>query len=337
MKLEDIRGLGSKAVGQLIEKNVKTAEQLAMMREEELQAITGWSWKKAHEVIQDALAKTLEVAVEMRLATETEKWIRERVLSISTGSSSLDKMLGNYGLRSDLVTMVYGEFATAKTQLGFQLLANCLAKNPEYRVAFVETEGGTFSPERIRQIRPTVGELEEGYLNRVFHIPANQIVTPAHQFLAYRRIARELEKGQLIKLIIVDSFTSKFRSYFQRREQLGDRTREFAKHVDFLDMLATKYHLAVYLTAQVMGVPLSFQEEMHTTGVKTETKFGLRGHKLWGGDYVTHAAGILVAMSRKDKTTWWAKVVDSPDLPENEAYFSIFPEGIRDCVGKRSG
>lgn len=331
MELETARGIGEKQAEKLRGKGVMTLEDLAVMSTEELQSLVGCSYKVAKEIQEDALSKTIEKVVEVKLFEESEKYIKEKVRHISTGSKELDRILGG-GVRTDATTMFFGPFASSKTQLGYQLMVNCLDTIPESKVMFIETEPSCFSPVRVREIRASSGK-EVDY-NRIFHIPARTIATPSHQYLAYLRTKKLLEKGESIKLIIIDSFTAKFRGFFQKREQLGDRSREFARHFMLFDLLASKYNLAVFLTAQVMGVPTSPKEQVMALGRPESTVFGLRGQKVWGGETITHSAAYVLALSRGGKDYWKAKIIDAPDLPEEECYFCIRPEGIRDYVGK---
>lgn len=332
MELEEVKGIGGKKVEELKKKGIMTAEDVAIMSPEELASLLGCSWKVAKEIQADALAKTIEKVVEVHLFRETEKRIKETVQYISTGSKAFDKIL-NGGVKTDASTSVFGQFATAKTQLAKQLAINCLDQIPDSKVMYIETEAGTFSPTRIREMQTTSGRVPDNY-DRIFHIPARTIANPMHQYLAYVRTQKMLEQGEPIRLIIIDSFTAKFRGYYQKREQLGDRSREFSRHFTMLDTLASKYNLAVFLTCQAMGIPTSDKEQLTSLGRPESVKFRVRGHKIWGGDTLTHSTTYLIALERKAKDYWKAVIIDAPDRPELEAYFSIRNEGIRDYIGK---
>lgn len=201
MKLEEVKGIGEKQAKELQDKGVMTLEDLAVMSTEELQSLLKCSYKVAKKMQEDALSKTIEKVVEVKLFEESEKYIKEKVKYISTGSKELDRILKG-GVRTDASTMCFGPFASSKTQLAYQLMINCLDTVPESKVMFIETEPSCFSPERVREIRASSGK-EVDY-NRIFHIPARTIATPSHQYLAYLRTKKLLEKEEPIKLIIVD-------------------------------------------------------------------------------------------------------------------------------------
>jgi len=252
---------------------------------------------------------------------------------IPTGSKHLDGILGG-GLRSDAITLMFGHWATGKTQLGYQLMINALAMFPEKKAVYIETESGIFSPDRLKQIVPTVKTPKLDFSDRLLLIPASSMKIPAHQYLAYQRVQKLLEGGEKISLLVVDSFTALFRGFFPKRVQLADRNQEFAKHFTLLNWLSSKYNLAVYLTAQVQGVPTSPQEQKMALGRPENIVYGLKGFKFWGGPLPLHSAAYVLSLSRAKGQAWRARVIDSPDLPEAECLFSILPEGVRDYIGK---
>ncbi len=64
---------------------------------------------------------------------------------ISTGLQKLDTCLGG-GLKEGLITDIFGQNATGKSQLAFQICINALKSGKE--VLFEDTTGG-FRPERL--------------------------------------------------------------------------------------------------------------------------------------------------------------------------------------------
>ena len=57
---------------------------------------------------------------------------------ISTGSASLDELLGG-GIRHGMITDVYGESGSGKTQMCFALAVNCI-KEGGNNVLFIKLE-----------------------------------------------------------------------------------------------------------------------------------------------------------------------------------------------------
>jgi DNA repair protein RadA len=79
--------------------------------------------------------------------------------------------------------------------------------------------------------------------------------------------------------------------------------------------LATKYDIAVYITNQVMSKPDTF------FGDPTEAI---------GGHVLAHASTYRIYLRRGKKGTRVAKLVDAPAMPDGEAIFQIFDDGIKD-------
>ena len=75
-----------------------------------------------------------------------------------------------------------------------------------------------------------------------------------HQILLVEK-AEEMVIKNNIKLIIVDSITSHFRSDYAGRGALGDRQQKLNRHLHILQHLADTHNLAVYITNQVMDDP----------------------------------------------------------------------------------
>jgi DNA repair protein RAD51 len=67
---------------------------------------------------------------------------------ISTGSAAIDSLLGG-GIHPGMITDIYGESGSGKSQICFTLCANCTTSGG--KVVFVDT-AGTFRPERIVEI-----------------------------------------------------------------------------------------------------------------------------------------------------------------------------------------
>jgi DNA repair protein RAD51 len=106
--------------------------------------------------ISDAKAdKILEYAaklIPMGFISATEIHSRRsEIISLSTGSSSLDALLGG-GIETGAITEIFGEFRTGKTQLCHTLAVMCQLSTEmgggEGKCLYIDTEG-TFRPERL--------------------------------------------------------------------------------------------------------------------------------------------------------------------------------------------
>jgi DNA repair protein RadA len=240
---------------------------------------------------------------------------RKDVNFISTGSKQLDALLGGRGVESRAITEAYGAFGSGKTQLGLTLAVNVQLPleqgGANGKAVFIDTEG-TFRPDRIKQIAEGVGANPS-------HVLKNILVARAfnsdHQILLVDKIAELIKNGEPIKLVIVDSLTAHFRAEFSGRGQLADRQQRLNRYLHNLMRLAEKNNLVVYVTNQVMANPAMMFGDP-TTAI--------------GGNIVAHASTYRLYLRRGKAGSRVAKMIDSPNLPDNEAQFFVTLHGVRD-------
>lgn len=320
ISLEDIKGIGDKAAEKLRERGIGTVEQLILLRPEELAAILGVNLLKAKEILMDAKDKALSRAIEVWTGARLKEYREKHVQRIPTGIDELDRDLGG-GLPTDCVISVAGASATGKSQLMYTLTVNAIGilGRP---VFLIETEPSTLSIERIMEIAGAKGvniKLEED----LYVIPAKFIVSPYAQYLAYEMVRKmSEEKGIKPALIGVDSFTAKFRGWYGGRETLPSRSQEIARHITFLQELASIFNCLVYLTEQVYGVPDTGQQ------LQSMMKFGdIR--RVYGGEYLLHAPSMCFMITQTKSDEYELIAYDVPFLPKKSYPFKITREGIK--------
>jgi len=326
ISLEDIKGIGPKTAEKLRDKGILSPIELATMKPEELMDILNITRKQAKDILLDAENKALSKAIRVHTAEEISEYRRRRTQYISTGSTAVDRILGG-GVPTDAITGLMGEFSVGKSQWCYQLAVNMVKMGR--RVAWIETEPNTFSSKRLLEIAKYHNVKLD--LNKdIYVIPSKFIFTPHHQYLAYKSLDQKMEKENLdIGLLVVDSFSAKFRQAYSGREMLPDRTWEIAKHIGYLEMLASKYNMAIVITVQVMGVPDIGQQHL------SQMKYGFIKRPS-GGDFLMHSASIWVSLYQRKTNLWTATVVDSAYLPKDSADFLITKKGIEDYDKSRS-
>jgi RecA/RadA recombinase len=160
---------------------------------------------------------------------------------ISTGSLSLDRLLGG-GIRTGLVTDIYGPSGTGKSQLCFSLCVNSAKylKQKEM-ILFIDTVG-TFRPERVSEIANQ--EKNNEILNKIIFIRA---------FSTNDQI-KSIKKIYDIKplLIIIDSATSLFSTEYKG----ASRHLVLMNHLHELSLAAINFDCAVVITNMVRNVPV---------------------------------------------------------------------------------
>jgi DNA repair protein RadA len=118
-----------------------------------------------------------------------------------------------------------------------------------------------------------------------------------------------------VRLLIVDSLTAHFRAEYVGRGTLADRQQKLNKHMHELMKFGSLYNAAILVTNQVMSKPDAF--------------FG-DPTKPIGGHIVGHTATFRLYLRKSKGEKRIARLVDSPNLPEGEAIFSVTMEGLKD-------
>ncbi|MBN2052304.1 DNA repair and recombination protein RadA [Candidatus Woesearchaeota archaeon] len=236
---------------------------------------------------------------------------REHIEKISTGSKNLDKLFGG-GIQTGAITECFGQYGSGKTQIGHMLAVQVQQLDPDAGVIFIDTEN-TFRPNRIKQFAESMGLDSDKILKNV---KVARAFNSDHQMLLVEKAEEMIKQGFKAKLVIVDSLTAHFRAEFIGRGTLAERQQKLNKHMHALAKLADMYNLAVYVTNQVMAKPDMF------FGDPTEAI---------GGNIVAHNSTYRVYLRRGKKGTRVAKLVDAPDLADDETVFMISEKGILDA------
>jgi len=307
--LEDLPGVGPATAQKMRELGFNTVESLATAAARELEA-AGIGEKKALEIIRTARSS---LSLSFIRADELLK-LRQTVLRLTTGSKALDELLGG-GLETQTITEFYGEYGSGKSQVCHQLCVN--VQLPSERgglnsgVLYVDTEN-TFRTERIVQMAQNFGLDPESVVK---NIVVAEAYTSDHQMFLLEN-SDSIIKDNNIRLIIVDSLTSHFRSEYIGREMLASRQQKLNKHMHRLIRLARAFNAAAVVTNQVMAKPDVF--------------FGNAVHPI-GGHVVGHSSHTRVYLRKSARgPVRIARLVSSPYLPEGERIFKVTENGIED-------
>lgn len=310
-RVEDLPGIGPATIEKLTNGGYTDLLSISVATPGELVGVAEISDTTAKKVIAIARAN-----LEMDFETGEEVMEKRRnVIKISTGSTNIDTLFAG-GIESGAITECYGQYGSGKSQIAHVLAVQCqlpFEKGGAEGVAvFIDTEN-TFRPERIVQLSEGAGLDPDVVLK---NIKVARALNSDHQMLLADKIEDLItKKGLNVKIIIVDSLTAHFRAEFIGRGTLSDRQQKLNKHMHTLMKLADKYNLVVYVTNQVMSKPDVF------FGDPTEAI---------GGHIVAHNSTFRVYLRRGKKNTRVAKMVDSPNLPEGEAAFSVTERGLKD-------
>lgn len=312
-KLTDLPGIGPAVSAKLEAAGILDLMTIAVMTPAELSDTAGVSPAVARKAIQ-ASRSMLDLGFSDGMEY-AEK--RKNTLHITTGSANLNALLGGHGVESRSVTEAFGAYGSGKTQLGLTLAVNVqlpLDKGgAEGKCVFIDTEG-TFRPARIKQIAESLGADPEKVLKNIFVARA---FNSDHQMLLLEKVSEMIKNGEPIKLLIIDSLTAHFRAEFAGRGQLADRQQKLNRYLHDMMKIAESYNIAVYVTNQVMANPAQMFGDP-TTAI--------------GGHIVGHASTYRMYLRRGKKNSRVAKLIDSPNLPDNETEFFVDNRGVVDVI-----
>jgi len=307
--LEDLPGIGPKGAQKLRESGYTDLISIAAASKGELAAACEIGDATAEKVILSAREK-----LDMGFKPASEILERRKEIGkITTGSKSLDALLGG-GAETQTITEAYGQFGSGKSQIGFQLAINVQLPKEKGGLnstcVFIDCEA-TFRPERIKQIAEAMGLDSKKVLKNIFVARA---YNSDHQVVLAEKI-KDIVKEKNVKLVIIDSLTSHFRSDYSGRGELAPRQQKLNRHIHTLQRLADVNNLAIYVTNQVMARP--------------DMMFGDPTVAI-GGHIVGHGTGVRIYLRRGKQGKRIARLIDSPALPEGEAVFTVTESGVGD-------
>ncbi|PIN81779.1 DNA repair and recombination protein RadA [Candidatus Woesearchaeota archaeon CG10_big_fil_rev_8_21_14_0_10_32_9] len=305
--ITDLPGVGAATAEKLASAGYADLLSIAVSSIGQLTDAAGVSEAVARKMIQaarDGLDMGFQSGIDM-LAK------RGKVIKIKTGSQNFDTML-NGGFETGAITECFGQYGSGKTQIGHLLAVSCQKDDPDCVAVYIDTEN-TFRPERIAQFAKGLDLDEQQVLSNV---KVARAFNSDHQMILAEKVEDLIKEGLKVKLVIVDSLTAHFRAEFVGRGTLAERQQKINKHMHTLAMLADKHNLCVYVTNQVMAKPDAF------FGDPTEAI---------GGHIVGHNSTFRIYLRRGKKNTRVAKLVDSPNLPDQECIFNVLESGIEDA------
>jgi len=308
--LEDLTGVGGTTAEKLREAGYTDLMELAVASPGDVAEAAEIGVAIAQKIIGEARRRA-DVGGFESGTTLLER--RKKLGRVTTNSKALDELLGG-GVETQAITEFSGEFGTGKTQLGHQIAVDVQLPPAQGglsgEVVYIDTES-TFRPERIVDMAKGAGLDPETALG---HIHVARAFNSNHQMLLVQK-AQELAREKPIRLLVVDSLTAHFRSEYLGRGELAPRQQMLNKHLHELLRFSDTYNASIVVTNQVSSRP--------------DVLFGDPTRPI-GGNIVAHAATYRVYLRKSKPPRRIARLIDSPNLPEGEAVFSLTTEGIRD-------
>lgn len=305
-----LAGVGEKTAEKMKEAGYGDYMSIAAASAGELMANVGVGEDTANKIIASA-REALDMGFETASSVLKK---RDSIGKITTGSKAFDELLGG-GIETQAITETHGAFGSSKSQIAHQLAVNVQLPKEKGGLAgkaiFIDSEN-TFRAERIMEMAKGVGldpkkSLENILVARAFNSD--------HQILLAEK-AEEFMKKNNVRIIIVDSLTSAFRTDYTGRGTLANRQQKLNRHLHTLQKLGDVYNAAIYVTNQVMSRP--------------DILFGDPTAPI-GGHILGHTATFRIYLRKSKAEKRIAKLIDSPCLPDGETVFKVVTDGVRDA------
>lgn len=308
--VEDLPGVGPTTADKLKELGFHTVESIATATVREI-VPAGIGEKQAKKIID--LARD-SISFSFIRADELMK-MKANVLRLTTGSKAFDELIGG-GLETQTITEVYGEYGVGKSILCHQLAVNVQLPVDKGGLnggaLYLDTEQ-TFRPEWIVRMAKSVGLEPQDAASKIIY---SEAYNSDHQVLLLEK-ADQIIKDNNIRLIIIDSLTSHFRSEYLGREMLAERQQRLNNHMHRLIRLARSFNAVAIVSNQVMSRP---------------DQFFANSVDAVGGHIVAHTSHTRVFLRRAASgPIRIARLVSSPYLPEGERIFKVTETGIIDA------
>jgi DNA repair protein RadA len=314
LRLDSLEGVGPVTTKKLTDAGIHNIMDLIVRGPIDVADVTGMDKETAEKIVTKARQTLMEqglITKDFVTATEIYKR-RQDIGKISTATQCLDQLLDG-GLETQALTEVYGEFGSGKTQFCLTMCVMCQKPKQEGGleggVLYIDTEN-TFRPERIVSIAKAKGLDPEKILDNIIVARA---YNSAHQILILEEAGPIIEQHN-IKLIVADSAVGLFRAEYLGRGTLSERQQRLNRFMHLLVRTAETYNCAAIATNQVMASPDVF--------------FG-DPTKPIGGNVVAHTSTYRIYFKKSGKKRI-ARMVDSPQHPEEEVIFTVTEGGIAD-------
>lgn len=213
------------------------------------------------------------------------------------GCQGIDMLLGG-GFEAGIITQLYGESGTGKTNVVLQLAVQAVARG--LRVVFIDTEG--FSAERFQQIAG------EGAREIASKIIVFEPMSLEQQHVAIREASKIASHG--IGLLVMDSATSLYRAVLEAEDNRPAK-RTLTSQLSEVQEIARRHRIPAVVTNQVyMDVDSGELKPI-------------------GGTSMEHICKTILSLERLGGGRRLARIIKHRSQPEGEtSEFTIVAGGV---------
>eukprot|EP00392_Amoebophrya_sp_AT5.2_P012773 g12880.t1 len=198
---------------------------------------------------------------------------------------------------------------------------------------YIDTEG-TFRADRIQEICAAHNVDPEEVMGNIVTARA---MTSEHLNALLKEACTMMvdESSGQFGILIIDSIMGIFRQDFSGRGELAERQQLLGKTLNRLAKMAHEFNIAVVLTNQVPKLTISYvliSEVMADPSGGVGATFNALPKPI-GGHVLAHASTVRLMFRKGKGDERVVKIVDSPNLPEQECTIQIYAGGVRSPEG----
>lgn len=295
--LDDIKGLGEKTAQRLRDDGIESVSSLAKANPSELTSIKGVTADRAEKFVDEAMRS----AAVIQSGDEAAEYF-DSLETVSSGISSFDEVLDGGWEQEDMVA-IYGDTNTGKSQISLNALAAAVEDKGEPGV-YIETERKEYDHDRLRQFAN-----EDDTQDNIYRVTGHGIEEQAN---AYEAV---LENFDSVSLVVIDSFTSRFR----KNDAFGGvgthkaRSDEMRDHLNKIERISEELKCPVLLVCQIY---------------ENSDPFGQGGVIMYGGSLLRHEITYSIQTKKGSGEMVEATLEGLSNSGEETVELSITDKGI---------
>jgi len=310
-QLKELKGIGDAGANKLIDAGYLTMLAIASAPIGDFIDRTGFAKSAAEKIISNArtLAQigNLENCEEMLI-------LEKESPKLTTGSEEFNNLIGG-GYSTRLLTEIHSLNGIGKTQccLTAAVMATrtLLEGGLDGYVVVVDTEN-TFRASRVAEIALKRGYDVNDTLSKIKHIDAT---SSSYQIVVMDKI-REFAREHPVKLLIIDSVISHFRSEYIGRGALAERQQLLNGYLADLLRFAKNNDAVVLMTNQM--------------SMRPDAMMFVDPAEAVGGNILGHASAVRLLIRRGKAGKRVIKLEKCPFLPNGECVATLNEKGICD-------
>jgi len=299
-EIGDIKGVGSTTVDKLTRMGLEDIQELAKADPSLASEYpdVSMSEDRLEGIIEDAAANAIVIQSGDEVVDQYEN-----ITTRPSGISELDEKVGGFEARS--LIAIGGSTGSGKTQLAFQALGEAVLDSGGKPAVYIETEPDRYRGGRIQQM------FDKDVQSKVHKVSVGGEEALDMQYRSYKAVEEQFND---VSLVVVDSFTARFRlaTKFDGRESLGKRNQEFSRHLQALEQMARSLDCPVLLICQVYANP---------------TQYG-SGDVIYGSSLMMHMVNYVMKMRSSGNAMTNITVQNHPEMSDFELSAQINDGGV---------